>query len=172
MSVKKIQLKPKSAHFFWWILTGVLLIPMFGLGIYIIYRQLQKQSSISYIITDDTIIAIANGYTKSIDLFQLSDIQVSQRWIDKRFNTGTIHLQSEAVSIEMIGIENPEKISEIISMAAESARLRLEKRSNQKNEMIDTHPGSLDKLDYLTGLWQQGLLSDQDYKEEKKHFES
>lgn len=172
MSVKKIQLKPKSAHYFWWILTGVLLIPMFGLGIYIIYRQLQKQSSISYIITDDTITAIANGYTKSLELIQLTDIQVSQRWIDKRFNTGTIHLQSEAVSIEMIGIENPEKISEIISMAAESARLRLEKRSNQKNEMIDTPPGSLDKLDYLTGLWQQGLLSDHDYKEEKKHFES
>lgn len=172
MSDKKIQLKPKSAHYFWWVLIGVLLIPLFGLGFYVIYRQLQKQSSTSYIITDDTITAIENGHTKSLELFQLSDIQVSQRWIDKRFNTGTIHLQSESVSIEMSGIENPEKISGIISMAAESARLRLDKISNQKNDVIDTHPGTLDKLDYLTGLWQQGLLSDQDYKKEKKHFES
>jgi hypothetical protein len=29
----------------------------------------------------------------------------------------------------------------------------------------------MDKINYLTGLWQQGLISEEDYKKECKHFE-
>ena len=32
-------------------------------------------------------------------------------------------------------------------------------------------PGSMDRMDYLTGLWQQGLISDRDFDKEKRHFE-
>jgi hypothetical protein len=29
----------------------------------------------------------------------------------------------------------------------------------------------MERMDYLTGLWQQGLVSDDDFEKEKKHFE-
>jgi hypothetical protein len=59
----------------------------------------------------------------------------------------------------------------MILKAAEAERYRVEQQAKNKREQPQTSPGSLDKLDYLTGLWQQGLLSNEDFKREKKHFE-
>jgi len=41
----------------------------------------------------------------------------------------------------------------------------------KKKEPIKNPSIQTGKMDYLTGLWQQGLLSDEDYHNERKHFE-
>ncbi len=73
-----------------------------------------------------------------------------------------------------MGQPNPENLSDMISAAIRAERKRIEElnRVEVSPQEEPPSPGTLDKLDYLTGLWQQGLLSDEDFKKEKKHFES
>jgi len=171
MPEKTIQLKPSHTTFFWWYCLGVLLVPVIGIGLIVIYIGFKKQAKTTYIIGNQSIIKSDHSYREAVDLVNITDIKVQQRWIDKKFNNGTLILITETKSIDLIGIHNPSNLSELILKAAEAERTRINNREKIPKPSTNTPPVSLDRLDYLTGLWQQGLLSDEDFKKEKKHFE-
>jgi hypothetical protein len=112
-----------------------------------------------------------NSYTETIDLVSIQEVKVHQTWIDKKFSIGKLVLITETKSVEMIGIQNPHSLADLILKAAEAEKLRNNTTEKIQKTPTKTGPESLDRLDYLTGLWQQGLLSDEDFKKEKKHFE-
>lgn len=173
MSAKSIQLKPKSSHFFWGYLTGILLIPLLGLGIYLIYRLVIKQSGIHYEITNQHITLIDADNSSQVKIAEIEHIDLVQRWTDQKFNTGTLIIHTaDKNEYKLIGLENPFSLKDLLLQAAQAEQARL-KNLMEKNDKEDFTPAiNLDRLDYLTGLWQQGLLSDDDFKREKKHFES
>jgi len=171
MPERTIQLKPSHYHLFWWYFLGILLLPLFGAGFVFLYLAYRKQSLLTYKIGNQTIIRTDNSYTETVDLINIQEIKVHQRWIDKKFSIGKLVLITETKSVEMIGIQNPKSLSDLILKAAETERLRNNTTEKIENTPKKTGPESLDRLDYLTGLWQQGLLSDEDFKKEKKHFE-
>jgi hypothetical protein len=167
---RQITLKPSHLSLFWWYLLGVLMIPVFGIGIYLIYRFYSAHSSISYVITDQKITFQDSKISQNIDLANITDTEVFSTFNDRLFSIGNITIQTRARKVTIIGQKDPEQLADLIRQAAESERRRLvEKPSNKSTETPD-NPGTLDKRDYLTGLWQQGLLSDEDYKKEVKHF--
>ena len=170
MKEKKIELQPKKSHNFWWYVVGVLLIPLLA-GIYLLYKKVKELSEIHYKITDKTITSVSSSYTESVDIANINDVKIDQRWIDKQFGIGNLQLVTNTRKVDLIGLENPKNIADLIMKAAEAERYKIEQQ--QKKERVETKssPGSLDKLDYLTGLWQQGLISNDDYLREKKHFE-
>jgi len=170
MKEKKIELQPKKSHNFWWYVVGVLLIPLLA-GIYLLYKKVKELSEIHYKITDKTITSVSSSYTESVDIANINDVKIDQRWIDKQFGIGNLQLITNTRNVDLIGLENPKNIADLIMKAAEAERYKIEQQ--QKKERVETKssPGSLDKLDYLTGLWQQGLISNDDYLREKKHFE-
>lgn len=170
MSDKLIRLQPKKSYHFWWYVIGVLLIPIF-IGIYILYKKISELSSTYYEITDETITAVHSTYAENVDIANINEIKIRQRWIDKKIGIGNLHLITNTREIELIGLENPGRLSDMILKAAEAERLRIRKQEKQEREKPKTSPGTLDKLDYLTGLWQQGLITNDEYLEEKKHFE-
>lgn len=172
MSDKTIQLKPKTSHFFWSYLAGILLIPLLGLGIYIIYKLIKKQSEIAYKISNHDITLIDSKVTDQIILADIEHIEVSQRWIDQKFNTGTLNITAGNKAFNLIGLENPHGLKDLLLQAVEIEKDRLSRATEKKERLERTPSIHLDKLDTLTGLWQQGLLSDEDYHREKKHFES
>jgi membrane protein YdbS with pleckstrin-like domain len=171
MPEKQIVLQPDQKHFFWWFLAGIILIPFFGIGIYIIYKKKRELSAIQYQITDQTITAADSSYTQKIDIVNIIDVSVQQRWIDKKFSLGNILIQTDSRSVTLSGMKNPRKVADLIMQAAEAERLRLENLNQTKQKTKTDKPVSTDKLDYLTGLWQQGLLSNEDFEKERKHFE-
>ncbi|MEX2435409.1 MAG: PH domain-containing protein, partial [Balneolaceae bacterium] len=171
MSEKKIVLKPSRKSLFWWYVLGVLLIPLLGFGFYLIYRTHKTYSLVRYTITDHKIQAVGTVYTENVDIVNIRDVEIRTRWIDKYFGIGDLILKTDEKSMELLGMENPERLSEMILHAADAERKRLETSRKKKPEPEPAAPGTLDKLDYLTGLWQQGLLSDEDFKKEKKYFE-
>lgn len=171
MSEKKIVLKPSRKSLFWWYVLGVLLIPLLGVGFYLIYRTHKTYSFVRYTITDHKIQAVDAVYTENVDIVNIRDVEIRTRWIDKYFGIGNLILKTDEKSVELLGMENPEKLSGMILHAADAERKRMETTRKKKPETEHAAPGTLDKLDYLTGLWQQGLLSDEDFKKEKKHFE-
>lgn len=172
MSDKTIQLKPKSSHFFWRYIAGIILIPLLGLGIYIIYKLVKKQSEITYTISNHDITLIDSKVTDQIVLADIKQIEVSQSWIDQKFNTGTLNISAGNKTCRLIGLENPHGLKDLLLQAVTAEKERLNRLTENKEQIEQTPSIHLDKLDTLTGLWQQGLLSDDDYHREKKHFES
>ena len=171
MPERTIQLKPSHYHLFWWYFFGVLLLPLFGAGFVLLYLAYKRQSLLTYVIGNQTIIRMDNSYTETIDLVSIQEVKVHQTWIDKKFSIGKLVLITETKSVEMIGIQNPHSLADLILKAAEAEKLRNNTTEKIQKTPTKTGPESLDRLDYLTGLWQQGLLSDEDFKKEKKHFE-
>ena len=169
---KKIGLHPDWRSWFWWYLWGILLIPLLGIGIYIIWRAQKTRKSIRYEIYDRYIVSKDSKYSQRVDLADISGIDVRRRWIDKKFNTGDLLIGSPVSDMELLGIRDPEETAGLIrhAVAAEKKRLS-EMQKSAEPDSVNHNPGTLDKLDYLTGLWQQGLISDDDFKQERKHFE-
>lgn len=169
---RKIDLHPDWRSWFWWYLWGIILIPLLGIGIYIIWRAQKTRKSIRYEIHDRYIFSRDNKYSQRVDLADIKDVKVRQRWTDKKFNTGDLLISSPSSTMELLGIREPEQTAGLIrhAVAAEKKRLS-EMQKSTGPDPVNHDPGTLDKLDYLTGLWQQGLISDDDFKQERKHFE-
>lgn len=107
-----------------------------------------------------------------MDLAEILEIKVHQSWIDKKLKSGKLILITEHKTVDLVGIQNPYSLADMIMQAAEAEKVRLRKQKEIQMPPSDKAPVSLDRLDYLTGLWQQGLISDEDFKKEKRHFES
>ncbi|REL33709.1 PH domain-containing protein [Rhodohalobacter sp. SW132] len=169
---KSIDLKPDWKRWFWGYFFGVLLIPLFGIGIIVLWKVHQKKKSYRYTVTDRQITAIGEGVSQTVDLINIKNLDVEQNWVDQKFGIGDIVLNTGSRTITLLGQNNPEAISDSISKAIYAEKKRIESLNKVEEKKIEPPPpGTLDKLDYLTGLWQQGLLSDEDFKKEKKNFE-
>jgi hypothetical protein len=168
---KQIILTPSHKALFWWYVLGLLLIPVFGMGIYLIYRFYSIQKSIEYRITDRQITIRDSKTSENIDLAAITDTGVSLNRTGKWFGIGDVVIKTRARTATIAAQENPERLASLIIRAAEAERKRLSAKPVKPDMEKAPKPGTLDKLDYLTGLWQQGLLSDEDYQKEKKHFE-
>lgn len=170
---KSIELKPDWKRWFWGYVFGGILIPFFGIGLAVLWIVHSRRKHITYRVTDRQIEERDKKISQKIDLANIKTLDVEQNWFDRKFDIGDIKLFTETRSITLLGQPNPGNLSDMISSAITAERRRIENLSRKKEApKEDPHaPGTLDKLDYLTGLWQQGLLSDEDYKKEKKHFE-
>lgn len=172
MSEKKsIELNPDKKHHFWWYLLGVLLTPLLGIGIYLIYKKMSGLSAIRYKITNHSISAVDSRFSEKIDLVKIRNIDINQRWIDKKFDLGTLLIRTETKTFRMIGMKTPTRLADMILNAAEAERLRLKELNKKTRPEQVPQPGRIDRMDYLTGLWQQGLITDEEFKNERKHFE-
>lgn len=168
---KFIHLQPEWKAFFWILFSGVLLTPVFGVGLLLIWAIHKKRSDQVYEIHNRFIRAIYRDKTRKIDLRDIIKVAVEQRWIDRKLDVGTVELSTNSRSISLLGMDDPHHLAGMIRHAAKAEKKRFE--TQQKTEAITTDhdPGSLHKMDYLTGLWQQGLISDKEFKKERKHFE-
>lgn len=167
-----MELYPDWKRWFWGYFFGILLIPLIGIGLFVLYKVHKKKKSYRYIITNRQITSVSEKLSASVDLVNIKTLDVEQNWFDKKFGIGDITLVTGSRSVELPGLKNPESISDTISKAVFAEKKRIEELNKVEDDPIDPPPpGTLDKLDYLTGLWQQGLLSDEDFKNEKKNFE-
>ncbi len=171
MSKKQIQLRPEASRYFWNYIIAILLIPIFGIGLYLLYRIRKNRKETTYIVTDDAITAISGGLNERVDLVNIIEIKINQDYTDKKFHIGNLHILTGSRRITLNGIKNPHEMANLILKAAEAERARVAKARKVNRREPETIPGTTDKLDYLTGLWQQGLLSEEDFLKEKKHFE-
>jgi len=168
---KSISLHPDWRGWFLSYLIGIVTIPLLGLGLWLLWRAHRNRTSFLYTIFDTKITAKDRYYSQTFDLANVEDVIVTQRLIDKILGVGTIYLTTNASDMILFGVTNPAPFSETLKTA-----IALEKKRAQETEKLEAKapkhaPGSLDRLDYLAGLWQQGIISDEDYRKEKKHFE-
>lgn len=169
-SNKIITLTPSWKNYFRGYAFGFLLLPVL-VGIIILWFTIKKQKSVRFEISDHSIAVLQNSDKRELSLVDILSTSVEQSKFQTLFNIGDIHLQANVSTLILTGIEEPEGLLEKIDTAIAYQKEQL-KASKQIQARKPTHdPGTLEKLDYLTGLWQQGLISDEDYDSERKKFE-
>lgn len=160
---KSVTLTPSWKAFFWRYFWGVLLTPLL-IGLYLLWKTRKKQKGISYKITDRKITIIDGHISQNIDLVDIRQAVAGEL----RLGVGSVILKTAGREIEMKGLQHPQKISQSIEWAVEAEMKRLEAEKQAKPREAEYEPGSMDRLDYLTGLWQQGLIDDDDFESERK----
>ena len=153
-------------------LLSVILIPVFGIGLIGLFWVWKRQHRLSYRVTDTQITSIDDKYQRNIDLVNIQQVSISQGWFQKKVGVGNISLKTSSTEMVLFGMEDPFQLKGLLdkAIATEKERQRQEEKKPEVKEP-EYDPGSMEKMDYLTGLWQQGLISDEDYEEERKHFE-
>ncbi|MCH2449046.1 MAG: photosystem II reaction center X protein [Gracilimonas sp.] len=163
---RSITLTPSWKAFFWSYFFGVALIPAL-IGIILLWKTSKRRREKSYKITDRKITVVDGNYSRNIDLADIRQAEAG----DLRFGVGSVTIKTQGREIELIGLENPERIATSIEKAVQAELRRLEAQKQAKPRKTKYDPGSMDRLDYLTGLWQQGLVSNEDFEKERKKFE-
>lgn len=159
---KSITLSPSWKAFFWQYFFGILFAPLL-IGFYFIWKASKKQSSISYKITDRKITVVDGHISQNIDLVDIKQAKAGKL----TFGVGDVTLKTSSREVKLIGLENPELISSSIEKAIEAELKRLEAEKRSKPRESEYSPGAMDQLEYITGLWQQGLIDDEEFKAQK-----
>jgi hypothetical protein len=150
---------------------SILLIPVLGLGLLALFWVWKRQNRITYQVTDRKITSRDNQYQRNVDLLSIKQVEVKQSWLQEKMDVGDLKLHTSASSMTLYGMENPYNLKGLLEKAIAAEQQRHQQQEKTKPREPDYDPGSMEKMDYLTGLWQQGLVSDEDFEEERKHFE-
>lgn len=171
---KSYTLKLSWKRYLFHYLICVALIPVFGIGLLAAVYVFSRHYTSFYRITDDKImIAIAGKEPVSLNIGKIDSTRTEYSWLDSKTGIGTLILthQKDSEQYRLEGLDNPEKLKTILDLA-----IRQEKDQKEFKEDVDQHaprysPGTLDPMNDLVGLWQQGLITDEQFEEEKKKFE-
>lgn len=164
---KTICLKPSWKAFFWQYFFSAITIP-FIIGIFTFWRTWKNHHSHVYEVSDSSISFKVKGSSEKIDLASIKTVSVKKRIL----GVGDILFQTNVRELRLIGLENAEIIASSIEQAVEQILLSRKKSESVSPEIPTYGAGEMDRMDYLTGLWQQGLISQEDYEAEKKKFTS
>lgn len=170
-NTKSYKLEPSWKHYVIGYLLSILTIPLAGIGLISLYFVRKKHRSRKYIITDTQISSADSKYQRNVDLVNIEDIELEQSWWQRKLGIGNLILKTSASEMTLSGIEDPANLKNILQNAIEAELRRRKEKKKTKPKEPKYSPGSMDKMEYLTGLWQQGLISDEDFEKERKHFE-
>jgi len=167
---KRITLTSSWKNCFWGYFWGVLLAPVL-VGIIILWFTNKSRKSIQYQITDLSVARIEGNEKKELELVHILETSFSQTGLQKFFGIGNIHFKANVSELIFEGLEHVESLLDKIDTAIAYQKEQLKASKKIKGRKATHDPGTLDKLEYLTGLWQQGLISEDDYDNERKKFE-
>ncbi|HLR24400.1 MAG TPA: hypothetical protein VK112_00945 [Fodinibius sp.] len=153
-------------------LLSVLLVPLFGIGLVGLYWTWKRQHRVKYEMSDTQIASIDDLYRRNVDLFSIRRVEVVQSWLQEQLSVGDVHLQTSASELILYGMDDPYQLKGILEKAiAAEKELRQEEQKSPEPRKPEYGPGQMERINYLTGLWQQGLLSDEDYEKERRELE-
>lgn len=168
---KTISLEPSWKNHIIGYAVSILLIPVFGIGFIGLYWVRKRQTRVSYLASDTKITSRDSKYQRNVDLVNIENVHIQQSWIQRKMDVGDIQLSTSALSITLFGMEHPHNLKILLEKAIAAEKQRHQQKEQTKVREPEYEPGTMDRMDYLTGLWQQGLVSDEDYEKERKHFE-
>lgn len=164
-------ISPSWKQFFTGYVLSVITIPVFGLGLIAFYFIRKKHRQITFKIANTHITRVDEKFEHNVDLVNIEKVELQKTWLQRQLGIGTLVLHTSASKMVLEGLEEPKKLKGLLEQAIQTERKRRQEQEKTKAWEPKYQPGSLDKMDYLTGLWQQGLISEDDYENERKHFE-
>ncbi len=168
---KKIfTLKPGWRYYLIPYFISLLLLPVFGIGLLVFIYYYRRISKIEYAITDEDITVRNRNGSRSITLNTIHSLSITKTWAEKKSGLGTLHIHSEETEIQLKGIKQPEDIKDAIELALAAIEQRGKNKKKAENIYPNIQTGGLEHMNTLVGLWQQGLISDEDFEMEKQKF--
>lgn len=169
MSEKSIIYTPNWRIFRYQFIASLLLIPLL-IGIPLLIFYYFKWRKIEYIISNDRI-EIRHQETVNIPLADIIDIEFKLSDPLLSIRTSYIHLKTENNTYILKSLNDAGVIFDALSSQIEQLKLRKTANKERDRLSVKADPGSLERLNDLLGMWQQGLISDEDYWLERKKFE-
>jgi len=134
------------------------------------YRELKSEK---YLVSDHSIQVVTSTDDSTVSLINITDIISRKYWWLPFANLGEIEIQVSGKKHYLKGIQDALGTAGIIKLAVDAAIAK----SRQQNRPImyqpPLHPaGTLEQMNDLVGLWQQGILTDDEYQIEVKRITS
>ncbi|MEX2351260.1 MAG: hypothetical protein WD529_02385 [Balneolaceae bacterium] len=168
---RSITLRPSRRAWLWYWVTGILLLPLFGAGLYLILKAWRESRSVELQLFDREIRFRSDARTVVTPLASIEEVTVVQSRMGSWLNTGDLIVAGDRESLRLPGLAGPHQIAGAIRHTAAAERQRAKGQTPARRPEPAWSPGTLPRLDDLTGLWQQGLISEEDFLKERKRFE-
>lgn len=150
------------------LILSILLIPFWGFGLVPLLYFLVKIKLQRYRLSADGI-EFRNTF---LPFNTIKTVKVTDYRVLRSGNIGSILITSESITLVLKGIVNPSAIQVFIEN-----RIQELKHDEFMRKQLESNPttqaaGTVERLNELVGLWQQGLLTDEQFHEEKKKMVS
>jgi hypothetical protein len=164
------SLQPEFQHYIIPFAIAMVLIPVFFIGMFIIYYYRTLMRETWYHISNDRITRTFRKKITQILLSEISELNVSYNWLHKKFGLGNVHIRGGGKDIVLEGVSNPVQLMETIQLAADQLNRYKRIELNPRSDFDDLKTGAAEQMNYLVGLWQQGLITNEEYELERKKY--
>lgn len=133
----------------------------------IVYLDIKRLKKSVYYISDHSIQIQSAKDDATISLVNITKVNSSKHFRLPFTKYGKVVISANGNNHTMIGIKDASSVADIIRLAVESAIARDKRKSAPLRYTPPLHaPGTLEQKNDLVGLWQQGILTDEEFKKE------
>ncbi|MCH8569117.1 MAG: hypothetical protein LAT67_12660 [Balneolales bacterium] len=146
------------------------LILLFGYGLFERKRLEKKLDSMQYRVYNTKITSGRPGDANYLEIpfNELKSVQLKQSVEHKNHNIADLIFESETgIIIEFLGLKEAKELESVFALVIEKENKRRKLAQKAKGEYENIQPGGLEELNNLVGMWQQGMISDEDYYREE-----
>ena len=149
-------------------MADLLTLPVFGIGLpFLLYTYLQLRNATYQISAKEVI----HGKL-SIPYDSITRVRITEFTVLKNGNIASVIVESGARTITLKGIRDATKVQHIIETAVEAIRREASDKGSREPAANLRQAGQLEQLNDLVGLWQQGLLTDEEYQKENSKLKN
>jgi hypothetical protein len=151
---------------------AIALIPLFGVGLIWLIFLLRRLGSDVYYVRNNAIAIHADGNKIEINLADMTDVQL----IEPRTYSGQtyahVQIQTKNGQYLLSALIDAENLVRGLTQILEQIRRNEALNAERNRFTVQADPGSLERINDLVGLWQQGLITDHDYYRELESYKS
>ena len=148
---------------FLWIPFGISLLIL-----WIFYRRLRAEE---YILGDHSIQIETRITNQTITRHDIGSVKDTAVWWLRMFDLGVLELSTSSVTGRLRGLKDPKGLAAIIQIAVDASIERRNRQNFTHKASAELHPaGTLELMNDLVGLWQQGIIDDETFKAEQQRL--
>ncbi len=164
---QKVTLHPSPKNYLGYYILGVLTLPLL-VGFVFLWMAYKRQNENIYYISNTSIGIEEQGVLEQLSLVDIQQTQVTQTAVQKLLGIGNIELSAKVSTLVLEGLNAPFELLKKIDAAIAFEKQKLQQKKPVTVRQPTHSPGTMEKIDQLTGMWQQGLISYEDYENERK----
>ncbi|MCH8558788.1 MAG: hypothetical protein LAT84_13255 [Balneolia bacterium] len=101
----------------------------------------------------------------------LKSVKREQSKEQKQFGLADLIVKSETDSLTLIGITGADKLEDVLIAAIKQEEERRKLKNKAEGDYQHFKPGGLEEMNNLVGMWQQGLITDEEFDRQKAGLE-
>jgi hypothetical protein len=150
----------------------IALIPLFGVGLIWVIFLLRRLGSDVYYVRDNAIAIHSGSNMLEINFADLTDVQLIEPRTYGGQTYAHVQIQTKNGQYLLSALIDAENLVRGLTHILEQIRRNEALNAERNRFTVQADPGSLERINDLVGLWQQGLITDQDYYRELKSYKS